>query len=175
MADTQASTMPGMTHTPCTTRDPALVDHPALTLLSDCPTREQIESLGAFLESIEGGHPAPDISTAHYFVGEVYGRSVTIPAETFLVGLPHKADHLNVCVGDITVWTERGRERFTGAHVVKGRAGQMRVGFAHADTTWLSVHANHTGGEDLAAIEASLIENPDRLLSRRRSALECAR
>lgn len=149
-------------------------DHPALAVLPDVPTRQQIEAFGALLQSMESDHAPPDIGTAHHLAGDVYGRSVVIPAETYLVGLPHKADHLNVCVGDITVWTDTGRQRLTGAHILAARAGVMRVGFAHADTTWLSVHVNRTGGSDIAAIEDSLVEHPERLLSRRQQRAEIA-
>lgn len=146
---------------------PCQAEHPALAVLPDAPTREQIEAFGAFLQSLEEAEAPPDIRTAHHLAGDVYGRSVVIQADTYLVGLPHREDHLNVCVGDITVWTDTGKQRLTGAHILPAKAGVMRVGFAHADTTWLSVHVNRTGGSDIEAIEDSLIEHPERLLSRR--------
>ena len=143
------------------------VDHPALALLPDAPTRDQIERFGAYLQSMEGEHALVDIGTMHHHASGMYGRSVVIKAGTFLVGLPHKAAHLNVCVGDITVWTERGRKRLTGAHILVAEPGVMRVGFAHADTTWLSVHRNDTGTTDNEAIEDALIEHPELLMTRR--------
>lgn len=153
---------------------PCLLDHPALTVLPDVPTRGQIEEFGRFLQSMESNHVSPDLHTAHHLAGDVYGRSVLIQADTYLVGLPHKEDHLNVCVGDIVVWTEHGKQRLTGAHILPAKAGVMRVGFALADTTWLSVHVNRTGGTDLAAIEDSLVEHAERLQSRRRHLQEIA-
>ena len=155
---------PGASMTPM---HPCLPDHPALAVLPDVPTREQIEAFGTFLQSLEADHAAPDISTRHHLAGDVYGRSVVILADTFLVGLPHREDHLNVCVGDITVWTDTGKVRLTGAHILPAKAGVMRVGFAHADTTWLSVHVNRTGGHDIPTIEDSLVQHADRLLARR--------
>lgn len=151
-------------------------DHPALTLLPDVPTRDDIEEFGRWLQEMEGnpGTPPPDISTAHHFAGDVYGRSVVIPAGTYLVGLPHKEDHLNVCVGDIVVWTEQGKQRMAGAHILPAKAGVMRVGFALADTTWLSVHVNRTGGQDLRAIEDALVDHADRLMTRRHAPMEIA-
>lgn len=148
---------------------PSLLDdnHPALALLPDCPTQEQIEHFGALVQSLEGEHGIVDISTMHHHAEGLYGRSVVIKAGTFLVGLPHKAGHLNVCVGDVTVWTPAGRKRLTGAHILPAEAGVMRVGFAHQDTTWLSVHRNDTGGTDLQAIEDALIQHPERLMTRR--------
>lgn len=146
---------------------PCLPDHPALAVLPDVPSREQIEEFGAFLQTLEADGPPPDIQTVHHLAGDVYGRSVVIGAGTYLVGLPHREDHLNVCVGDIVVWTEQGRQHYQGAHVIAAKAGAMRVGFALADTTWLSVHVNRTGGTDTEAIEDSLVEHADRLMSRR--------
>lgn len=144
------------------------LDHPALALLPDAPTREQIELFGAYLQSLEPAHGSVDLGTAHHHASGMYGRSVVIPAGTMLVGLAHKAGHINVCVGDITVWTEHGRKRLTGAHVMASEPGVVRVGFAHADTTWLSVHRNDTGANDIEAIEDALVEHPERLASRRR-------
>lgn len=161
-----AGSMPGMIPTPCTTTEPA---HPALAVLPEIPTRDALEAFGRYLQSLEDEHAPPEVRLAHHFAGDVYGRSVVIGADTFLVGLPHREDHLNVCVGDITVWTEHGRQRYTGAHIVPAPAGAMRVGFAHADTTWLSVHVNRTGGRDIEAIEGALVEHADRLASRRRA------
>ena len=43
----------------------------------------------------------------------------------------------------------------------------MRVGFAHADTTWLTVHRNDTGTTDPQVLEDALVEHADRLMTRR--------
>jgi hypothetical protein len=145
-----------------------MTDHPALSVLPEVPTREQLEAFGQRLQTLEGSPDLPNIDAVHHFAGDVYGRTVVIQAESFLVGLPHKEDHICVSVGDITVWTETGRQRLTGAHVVNARAGALWVAFAHEDTSWLSVHVNRTGGQDPRAIEDALLESPDRLLNRRR-------
>lgn len=146
---------------------PSTLDHPALALLPDFPTQDDIEHFGHLLQSLEGEHGVVDVSTTHVHADKLYGRSVVIKADTFLVGLPHKAGHLNVCVGDVTVWTSAGRQRLTGAHILPADAGVMRVGFAHADTTWFSVHHNATGTTDVAEIEGTLVEHAERLMTRR--------
>lgn len=148
---------------------PSLLDdnHPALALVPDAPTQEQIEAFGHLLQSLESEHGVVDIGTSHVHAEGLYGRGVVIQAGTFLVGLPHKAGHLNVCVGDVTVWTTAGRKRLTGAHILPAEAGAMRVGFAHSDTTWFSVHRNDTGTTDLGAIEDALVHHADRLMTRR--------
>jgi hypothetical protein len=148
---------------------PSLLDdnHPALALLPDAPNQEQIERFGELIQSLEGEHGVIDISTMHHHAEGLYGRSVVIKAGTFLVGLPHKAGHLNVCVGDVTVWTTAGKKRLTGAHILPAEAGVMRVGFAHRDTTWFSVHRNDTGSTHIELIENALIDKPALLLTRR--------
>lgn len=155
----------------CSIRDLPLTapDHPALSLLPAAPTRDELEAFASTVQAAEVfeiGGPV-DINTMHHHADGLYGRSVFIKAGTFLAGLPHRAGHINVCVGDITVWTEGRSHRLTGAHILPSAPGTARVGFAHADTTWLSVHRNDSGSTDLEAIEAALVEHPERLMTRR--------
>lgn len=142
------------------------VDHPALALLPDAPTRDQIERFGAYLFALETSHGAADVGTRHHHVRGLYGRSVDIKAGTFGVGVPHKDACFVVCIGDIETWTAQGRQRFTGLHIVESNPGP-RIVFAHADTTWFTVHRNDTGTTDIEAIEAATFDTPERLLSRR--------
>ena len=135
-------------------------------LLPAAPTEGQIVNFAALVqaaERIEGGQI--DINTMHHRAEGVYGRSVTIPAGGVLVGLSHLKGCLVVCVGDITVWSAGQRRRITGATIFKSDPGGMRVGLAHADTTWLTVHA--TDATDIASIEGELVEGADRLITRR--------
>lgn len=145
----------------------SLPDHPALALLPEFPTADQIEAFGHHLQSLEAEHGVVDIGTSEVHADGLYGRGVVIPAGTFLVGLPHKAGHLNVCVGDVVVWTSAGRKHLQGAHILPAEAGAARVGFALKDTTWFSVHRNDTGTRDSAVIEDALVEHADRLMTRR--------
>ena len=145
----------------------ATLDHPALTLLPEVPTREQIEAFGQFLQGLEADCAPPDLHTSHHVNEDLYGRGVVLQPEAFLVGLAHKRPGFAFCVGDITVWTEQGRQRYTGAHMLKTEPGRMRIGFAHAETTWFTVHRNDTGSDNVQAIEDALVEHADRLMTRR--------
>ena len=145
----------------------ATTERHALAILPATPTREQIEHLEALLFAAAAEHGEADVTTEHHHVDGLYGRSIVIPAGTVLTGAPHKADHLNVCVGDITVWTEDGMKRLTGVHILPSRPGAKRVGYAHADTLWLTVHANRTGSTEIAELEQELIEAPEKLATRR--------
>ena len=145
-----------------------LDDHPALTILPNAPTEDQIVAFGRVLLDLEDPDNLVDISTRHHHATGIYGRSVVVKKGTFLVGLPHKLDGLALSIGDITVWTaEGGRKRFTGAHLMETQVGGMRVGFAHQDTTWLTIHQNATGSDDLKTIEDSIVENAHLLVTRR--------
>lgn len=150
---------------------PATVEHPALALLPLVPTRDEIERFGEFILSVEAEKGIVDIGTSHHVNSDLYGRGVVLQPETFLVGLAHKRPGFAICVGDITVWTERGRERFTGAHIIQTQPGHMRIGFAHAETTWFTVHRNVTGEVDFEMIEESLVVDAHRLMTRRTPAL----
>jgi hypothetical protein len=136
-------------------------------LLPECPTREQIEHFAQLVLQVEHEQGMVDIGTVHHLAGDVYGRSVLIPAGHALVGLPHKKSHLCVCVGDIQVWTEGKSQRLTGLHVLPAEPGAMRIGRAFADTFWLAVHANPTRTTDIEALENDLFEHAHLLMDRR--------
>jgi hypothetical protein len=71
---------------------PSLLDdhHPALALLPEVPTQEQIERFGEFVQSLEGEHGVVDISTMHLHADGLYGRSVVIKAGTSSSASPTK-------------------------------------------------------------------------------------
>lgn len=146
------------------------LDHPALALLPATPTQAQIEAFGQRLLTVapfEAGGVELNVPIVHQVNSDLYGRGALIPAESFYVGLAHTQPGFAVSVGDITVWTEDGMQRYTGAHILKTQPGRMRIGFAHSETTWFTVHANRTGGIDVETIEDSLADHPERLQTRR--------
>ncbi len=164
-----AGTMPGMelSHPDAADLPLTAPDHPALSLLPESPTEDEIERFSALLLAVEAEHGMVDLSTREHISGGVYGRSVVIKAGTFLVGARHLEPGLAVCVGDITVWHNGVRNRLTGAHILQTAPGGHRVGFAHADTTWLTVHAIPAGASTSAEIEAGLFGDADQLMTRR--------
>jgi hypothetical protein len=143
------------------------IDPSALTAQ---PTPEQFAAIETFMNEIEHerGHVI-DLSTEHFFADDdrLYGRSVRIPAEHVLLGGAHCQGTLSIAVGDITVQTESGPKRLTGIHVVPALAGHKRIGVTHADTFWLCVCINPTGGTDVKAIEDALCVEATRLMTRR--------
>jgi hypothetical protein len=89
-----------------------------------------------------------DLPLGHHFATGVYVRELFIPAGTTLVGRIHKADCVNIVIGDIEVATEDGGKRLTGVNVFSSRAGTKRAGFAFSDTLWLTVHSNPSDERD---------------------------
>lgn len=136
-------------------------------ILPSTPTREQIERLEGCLLEAEAAGAGVELETWHHFADGLVARTILIKAGTCLTGAAHKAEHLNIAHGDITVWTEAGMKRLTGYHVLPSLPGAKRVGLAHADTWWTTVHANPTNERDIAALEDALVEDAHRLQSRR--------
>lgn len=129
-------------------------------LALDRPTRAKVETLEAEILQL----PQVDLQTTHELSGGVYARTIVIPAGTVLTGASHKKDHINIMQGDITVSTDEGMKRLTGQHVIPTKAGMKRVGFAHTDTIWTTIC--QTFLTEIDAIEAELVEEPERLQSR---------
>lgn len=139
----------------------------ALQVLPQSPTREQIAALESGLLDIEAQGGGVTLETWHHFADGLVARTILIPAGTCLTGAEHRAEHLNICSGDVTVWTEAGMRRITGHAVLPSLPGAKRVGLAHADTYWTTVHRNPGNERDVAKLEDALIANPEMLQSRR--------
>ena len=135
------------------------------------PTREQIERLEASMLALEIDGHGVELPTWHHFADGLAARTIVIPAGCCLTGAAHRAEHLNIASGDITVWTEDGMKRLTGYHVLPSRPGAKRAGLAHADTHWTTVHANPDNCADVAELERRFIEQPAALQRHRLEAI----
>lgn len=144
----------------------------APALLPNIPTREQIERLEQELLSAEATGAGVQIETWHHFADGLVARTIFIPAGTALTGAPHKSEHLNICFGDIEVWTEQGMKRLKGYNVLPSLPGAKRVGLTFADTWWTTVHLNPGNERDIAKLEDALVEDSERLQSRRLRVVE---
>lgn len=123
--------------------------------LPHVPTRAQIERLERELFKFE----QIELPTTHHFASGLYARELFIPAGTVLTGKVHKTEHLNICSkGRITVWTEDGMKTVEAPFTMVSRPGTKRVGFAHEDTIWITVHANVNEERDIQKLEDELVE-----------------
>jgi len=117
------------------------------------PTRAQIMRLEREMRAFE----PIEIKTTHRFSDGVYAREIFIPKGCLLTGKVHKTVHLNIISqGDISVWTEEGMKRVLAPFTMVSQPGTKRVGFAHEDTVWTTIHGTHE--TDLEKLEAELIE-----------------
>jgi hypothetical protein len=99
---------------------------------------------------------AVDLETHHHFAPGQYARELHIPQGMLLTGKIHKHAHLNIISkGDITVWTEDGMKRIKAPATIVSKPGMKRVGYAHEDTVWTTIHA--TNETDLVKLEEELI------------------
>lgn len=125
------------------------------TGMAELCRKPSLETIQSFERQLRG-LPQIDIETTHHFAEGIYGREIFIPAGTVLTGKIHRTDHLNFLMqGDITVWTDDGMKRLQAPAIIKASAGTKRVGYAHTDTIWVTVHASRE--TDLEKLEAELI------------------
>jgi hypothetical protein len=136
--------------------------HPFGLVVADGPiTREKVLDFEAALAAhadATGTRLDADSLTRHWFAPGMYCRELKIPAGACLTGKIHREAHINIISqGDISVLTEHGIKRFVAPCVLISSVGIKRVGFAHTDTTWITVHANPTDETDLEKLEARFI------------------
>ena len=97
-----------------------------------------------------------DALTKHHFAPGVYARELFIPKGTVLTGKIHKTEHLNIISqGKISVATEDGPKLIEAPHIMVSKPGTKRAGYAHEDTTWITIHV--TDETDLDKIEELVI------------------
>ena len=86
--------------------------------------------------------PQLKIEPVHYFAEGLYAREITIPKGCTLTGKIHLFEHLNIISkGDISVMTEDGIKRIKAPATIISKPGIKRVGYAHEETTWTTIHA----------------------------------
>lgn len=93
----------------------------------------------------------------HHFAPGVYSREMFIPKGTVIVSKIHRhAHHSFLMKGEITVISEYGGiQRLKAPLVILSTPGAKRIGFAHEDTIWVTVHP--TKKTDLLEIEDEVI------------------
>jgi hypothetical protein len=133
----------------------ATVDAPAGAIQHPAPTRAQIERLEQHLVQ----HEQVAIEAVHRFAAGMYAREITIPADTLMTGKVHRAEHVSIMLsGVMDVLTETGMRRVVGPEVFISPSGTKRVGYAHTEVRWITVHLNPDDGTDIELIESRLVE-----------------
>lgn len=102
--------------------------------------------------------PASEFKTTHHFSPGVYMRELFIPKGIVLTGKIHKTEHLNILSqGMLTAWTEDGMKTLRASTVIKSMPGIKRVGYAHEDSVWITVHHNPTNEHEISVLEELLL------------------
>jgi hypothetical protein len=82
------------------------------------------------------------IEARHYFAHGLYAREITIPKGCVLTGKIHLFEHINIISkGEISVMTDEGIKRIQAPATIISKPGIKRVGWAHEETVWTTVHA----------------------------------
>ena len=92
----------------------------------------------------------------HSFAPGVYARTITLPADSVIVGKLHRHAHHNfIQRGKVSVLTEEGPKTLQGPCHFVSFPGTKRVVYAHEETVWTTIHP--TESTDLAEIEKEVI------------------
>ena len=119
--------------------------------------RTLIMGLEAAMQAMPECMTAEDFNTTHHFESGIYMRELFIPKGIVLTGKIHKTAHMNILSqGKLTVWTEDGMKTLTASTVIKSQPGIKRVGYAHEDSVWITVHHNPDDERDVKKVEARL-------------------
>jgi len=83
-----------------------------------------------------------DLPLRHTFITGGYAREMTIPAGVLIIGHIHKDESFSVVTkGHITVLTEHGVcDIHAPTTVFASPAGTKRIGYAHTETVWTTIH-----------------------------------
>jgi len=105
----------------------------------ETPMREKVTK---FEEAMLACPEQIHIEPVHYFAQGLYAREITIPKGTVLTGKIHLFEHINIISkGDISVLTETGVKRIKAPATIISQPGIKRVGYAHSETVWTTIHA----------------------------------
>lgn len=118
--------------------------------------KEEIRELIARLENELKNWPQIEIPVTHFFSKGVYGREITIPNGSIIIGKIHKYPAMNVLSkGDVSVFSVDGVMRLKAPHTFVSSPGAKRVFFAHEESVWSTFHG--TDETDPKKIEKEFI------------------
>lgn len=118
--------------------------------------REAISDLAATMLAAQGRDGLEDFPVRHHFAPGSYGREITLPEGTVIVGKIHRHAHLNVLsAGRVLVLTERGVEELVAPCTFVSPEGTRRVVYTLENAVWTTMHV--TNSTDLDEIEREII------------------
>lgn len=117
--------------------EPGLVV-PEIEALSHAP----FQSVEALERAMIASGTCFHVEPTHVFHEGKYLRSITVPADSLMTGHRHRDQHIVLLSkGDITVWAHgEPHRRLQAPAMFVVEAGSRRIGFAHTETVWTTVH-----------------------------------
>jgi len=108
----------------------------------ECPAASEREKVLQLERMMKESPEQIHIEPVHYIANGLYAREITIPKDTLLTGKIHLFEHINIISkGDISVLTEQGIKRIKAPATIISKPGIKRIGYAHEETVWTTIHA----------------------------------
>lgn len=140
---------------------PVLQIKSSVTAIDAVANRSKILAIeSALFNAVASGElEAYDFPIEHLFAAGNYARTMTIPADSVVVGKIHKHEHLNfLSEGTISVMTEDGGViTHTAPQHFVSPPGTKRAVYTHTKTVWTCVHP--TDKTDIDEIEKDTVVN----------------
>ena len=119
------------------------------------PTRKELHNLQMSLASM----PQLQAEAKHRFCGNVYLRELEIPEGSLVLGKIHKHEHFVILAeGACRINTDQGMQDIIAPHIWISKAGDKRALYTYEHCTFLTVHENPSGNEDIESLEDSIVE-----------------
>jgi hypothetical protein len=114
---------------------PKEVESKEVDLPQSIAMREKVDLIARGI--IDSALPQIECPIRHHFAPGMYGREISIPAGTVLIGAVHKTDNLVVLSkGLIRMVTEDGFTEIAAPHTMMCKAGTRNAGLIVEDSVW---------------------------------------
>ena len=149
-------------------------DAPTIDLAPENETFALVAPLAAMIEAQQGGTfrekvwrlqrvmetmAQAEIPVEHGFADGLYMRTIVFPKGAIAIGKVHVEEHVDVMLtGEMTIFLDGGMRRVKAPHVGVTVLGGKKIGIAHEETRWLTVHANPDNCRDIPTLEARIAQ-----------------
>jgi mannose-6-phosphate isomerase-like protein (cupin superfamily) len=100
-----------------------------------------------------------DLPVLHEFTGTTYFRTITMPAQTLVVGNKHRTRHMNIVLsGSATVLMNGERVDVKAGDTIISEVGVRKVLLIHEECRWMTVHENPSNERDISALENHIVD-----------------
>ncbi len=124
-------------------------------------TQQDICRMQDYIQDVIAQDPTAEVELkyTHYFADGIYGRVMHCPAGSWVIGKPHRTQHLCVLLkGRLAVTADDGSiKELSAPSVFVAEAGAKKAAYVIEDLEFMNIHPNADNGEDLDAIESRLI------------------